>query len=481
MSAVWGEVTGREIISAIGGKSFSGDPMTVMMGLSTDSRRISKGDLFWALQGENFDGHDFVETAFSKGAAGAVIRRGREGSPASLPGFFLAVVEDTLKALGDFASWWRKNRGARVVAITGSAGKTSTKDMLFEVLTVCGMAIKTEGNLNNLIGLPLTVFRISPKESFAVLEMGMNRPGEIARLTEIADPDVGVITNVGMAHLEGVGDLEGVARAKTELVGKINPSNPVVINGDDALLMKAAKGYGRKMITFGINPSNLVNAREVHETEKGIRFRLVAGEESLPVTLPAHGVHNVMNALAASGAAVALGISCSDIVKGLERFKAIKGRLSAITLPGGSVLIDDTYNANPLSLGAALDALPAFVSSRKGRVIVGLGDMRELGSESRKAHREAGRMVAGIGAGLFLVIGDYAEEMAEGAAEGGMAAEQIEHFATVEEMAERLGRVVSGEDLVLLKASRKVGLDRVAAILKERKPVKGVEKKGHAL
>jgi len=468
VSCLWGEITGKEVADAVRGLIAKGDPAKPFAGISTDSRSIGPGYLFWAIPGERFDGHDFVEKVSESGAAGAVIIKEKVDHLFPTHGMTLIAVEDTLKALGDFANLWRTENSAKVAAVTGSAGKTTTKEMLHGILSLKGRALKTMGNLNNLIGLPLTILGMSPEDNFAVLEMGMNRVGEIARLMEIADPDVGVITNVGMAHLEGLGDINGVARAKTEMVAGIRKSATVVLNGDDELLMKTASPYGRNILTFGLKASNRIRASRIRESHEGTTFTMFFDKAEEDVTLSVHGLHNIKNALAAAGAATLLGASSAEIVRGLRLFTSLKGRFSPIALPDGALMIDDTYNANPLSLKAALDTLSSFASGEERSIVVGLGDMRELGGAAVSAHREAGRMVAAIGAVRFFVVGEFALDMAQGAAEGGMAPEAIVVCDSAEDMAEKLKRHISGREIILLKASRKVGLDRVAFWLTEK-------------
>jgi UDP-N-acetylmuramoyl-tripeptide--D-alanyl-D-alanine ligase len=474
VSAIWGKISAGELAKAAGGLLVKGDPETLISGLSTDSRSISAGSLFWALKGERFDGHDFVERALSSGAIGSVVERGR-----ATPGNCLTVeVADTLRALGDLARWWRASLKTKVAAVTGSAGKTTTKEMLFEVLSLCGTTLKTEGNLNNLIGLPLTVFRMRNEHGFAVLEMGMNVPGEIGRLTEICMPDVGLITNVGMAHLEGVGGIEGVARAKTELVAGIGPSSTAVLNGDDELLMKTAIPYGKRMITFGLGRENQVRADEIRATEGNTTFRIKAGADDIDVTLGVPGIHNVKNALCAAAGAIVLGAGLSSVKEGLERFKPVKGRLNPIVLKGGALLIDDTYNANPLSLRAALDTVKVIADRRKASLVVGLGDMRELGEESERAHLEAGRLIASLSPKYFFATGRFAEIMLRAAFEAGMGRERLISFDTPDEMGNHLARILSPGDVILLKASRKIGLERASGLLREKA---AVGERDHAL
>jgi len=410
MSAKWGEITAAEVLSSTGGNLLRGSGARRFSGFSSDSRNITEGFLFWALQGERYDGHDFVVQAVGRGAAGAVVREGLEPRlPANGDATFIAVG-DTLRALGDFASWWRHEHKTPVVAITGSAGKTTTKEMTAAILGLRGETLKNQGNSNNLIGLPVTLLGLQSKHRYTVLEMGMNRPGEIGRLTEIADPEVGVITNVARAHLEGVGTLEGVAKAKAELIEKMSSRSTALLNGDDPILMRAASSLMKKTLCFGLGPKNDVSAENIRTLGlEGSSFEIRCEGEVFTVTLKAPGLQNVRNALAASAVAFNLGASSAEVVEGLERFQAMKGRFMITELPGGVTLVDDTYNCNPLSLRAAMDSLKSLVRGR--RVIVGLGEMYELGEETIQVHLEAGAMVAALPAFFFVALGEHAPVM----------------------------------------------------------------------
>ena len=248
MKAKWGEITAKEIIYAIDGELIAGNPESSLMGICTDSREIISGQFFWALQGERYDGHDFVKQAVEKGALGIVIKKSHRREISPNGDLVVIVVEDTLRALGDLAGWWRHQHDVRVAAITGSVGKTTTKEMTANILELDAPTLKNRGNLNNLVGLPLTVLMMEERHCKAVLEMGMNRPGEIARLTEIADPDIGLITNIAKAHIEGLGDINGVARAKAELLEKISSDGQIILNGDDEVLMAVASHFPKKMM-----------------------------------------------------------------------------------------------------------------------------------------------------------------------------------------------------------------------------------------
>jgi len=461
MAAQWGQLTAGEITTPIRGELINGNPATAFEGLSTDSRQMRPGFLFVAIKGERFDGHQFVDRAVAQGATGIVIRKGVQpsfphpGSPAVI------TVDDTLIALGDLAAWWRRQHRVQVVAITGSVGKTTTKEMAAAILARDAKTLKNEGNLNNLIGLPLTLFLLENQHRRAVLEMGMNQPGEIGRLTEIAGPEVGLITNVARAHLEGLADLDGVAKAKVELVDKISPQATVLLNGDDDVLIKAASRFQKKIVTFGLGPRNEVRAHRVRPLgREGVSLEIEYRGESTPVGLHVPGLQHVKNAAAAAAIALVLDIPRDQIAAGLEHYAGVKGRFMLKALPCGATVIDDTYNSNPTSLRAALDSVKTL-KGETGRVIVGLGEMLELGAETVPAHREAGSMVAEIGANAFLVLGEHAGEMSAGAVAAGLPADRVTIVTSHEEMAHKIREEMRSGDLILLKGSRRIGLERV--------------------
>jgi UDP-N-acetylmuramoyl-tripeptide--D-alanyl-D-alanine ligase len=467
MAASWGEVTLKEIIAAIKGDLISGPRDLFIEGLSTDTREIKKGDLFIALKGERYDGHDFVKLAIDKGAAGIVLRKDSKPEIPKAKNPALITVTDTLHALGDLAGWWRHQQRVRVTAITGSAGKTTTKEMTAGILEIGASTLKNEGNFNNLVGLPLTLLMLKKDHRKTVLEMGMNRPGEIARLTEIADPDIGVITNVGRAHLEGVGDIRGVARAKVELLEKISADSQVLLNGDDDLLMEVAKPFPKIVSTYGFGAGNHIKAENISNLgHEGSSFELQHEGGSFILRVKVPGMLNVRNALAASAIALHMETPVDHIVQGLKSFKGIKGRFMQTKLPSGALLVDDTYNSNPTSLKAALNALKDLKTGGE-RVLVGLGEMMELGHETVPAHFEAGGMVAEIGADFFTAMGEHAKEMIKGALEKGLPSKRALLVETHEEMAQALRDMMAEGDLILLKGSRKAGLEKVVENLKD--------------
>ncbi len=468
MPAEWGTITAEEIIAPIGGSLISGKPKTVFSGFSSDSRTVASGDLFWALKGENFDGHDFALKAVDCGARAVVVQKDYPMQLSHLSDAVIITVDNTLKALGDFASWWRHQHNVRIVAVTGSTGKTTTKEMIASILKIGSITLATQGNFNNLIGLPITLLQLKRSHQKAVLEMGMNHPGEIARLTEIADPDVGVITNVGMAHLEGLGNIQNVARAKLELVEKASPRSIILLNGDDGLLMETAAAFRKNVFTFGFGNKNDLHASEIRSLgQEGSSFRLNYQGNSWDVRLNVPGLQNVSNALAAAIVSFHLDIPPQNIIEGLHRFSGVKGRFNLVHLPGGITLVDDTYNSNPTSLKAALNSIEALVNG-SGGVIVGLGEMMELGDESTASHQEAGRLVAEIGAKSFMAIGEHAPEMVRGAIESGMNSKKAKVVTSHNEMVKIISDEMRKGDLIFIKGSRKMNLGKIVDDLKDK-------------
>ncbi len=466
MSALWGRITADEIAKAVSGERIAGPGDSAISGFSTDTRRLGNGDLFWALRGDRFDGHDFIREAFNRGAAGVVADSARITGKDVPRGRLAIVVPDTLKALGDLASWWRHAHSAWVAVITGSAGKTTTKEMAAVVFEKDGPTLRSEGNFNNLIGLPLTLLRLRGEHRRAVLEMGMNRPGEIARLTEIADPDVGLITNVARAHLEGLGDIRAVAVAKAELLDVMSAGSTALLNGDDPMVMAEAHRFRGRVLTFGLHQGNDFRAGSVQDLGRnGSAFDFETGKECVRIHLAVPGRQNIRNGLAAASMAAVSGIPLPVIAEALESFRGIAGRFTVVDLPGGGLLVDDTYNANPSSLEAALFSVGTLVP-KGGRIIAGLGDMLELGRETAPAHLEAGRMAAERGVSHLFVMGEQADLIIRGALEGGLPEHCTHRMRNHEEMAGGIQTVLEREDVVLLKASRGMHFERVVERLR---------------
>jgi UDP-N-acetylmuramoyl-tripeptide--D-alanyl-D-alanine ligase len=430
-------------------------------GVSTDSRTIAAASLFVPLTGLRFDGHDYIGQAVGAGAAGVLIQKGREGLAEKVAGPVAVIsVEDTLTALGDLARLWRARFAIPVVAITGSSGKTTTKEMVAAIAGREKQLLKNKGNLNNLVGLPLTLFQMNETHEFAVLEMGTNRRGEIARLTEIAAPTVGVITNVGPAHLEGLKSLEMIREEKGDLFRVMDSRGTAAINLDDEALAPWAERWEGKKITFAIQADADVTASRIaHEGEKGTIFTLVIDGMSREILLPVLGFHNVSNALAAAAASRAAGLAFEAICQGLMAFKPVGGRMEVWRLKNGGYLVDDTYNANPASMAVALKTLQGLKGECRSTVI--LGDMLELGAEAEKYHEEIGRAVADTGVGKAYLRGDFAKALAKGAMKRGMKSDRVIIDLNTEETAAQLKACMKAGDWVLVKGSRNMKMEEI--------------------
>jgi len=418
-------------------------------GVSTDSRTLEAGALFFALQGPNFDGHEFLQQAQKQGAAAAAVS---EDCKADMP---LLKVSDTRLALGSLARYWRGRFSIPVLAITGSNGKTTVRAMLEAILKRCGQTLSTQGNLNNDIGLPLTLARLGFADEFAVLEMGANHPGEIAYLAGIAQPDIAVVTNAGPAHLEGFGSLEGVARAKGEVFAGLDKDAVAVINADDAFapLWRELAGHCH-IIDFGLTASAAVHADWTGDV-RGSDVRLVTGQGEITVRLSVPGKHNVMNALAATAAALAAGASLEDVRDGLESMTPVAGRFNIHQLPGDITLIDDTYNANPESLQVALDVL----AQAQGETWLVLGDMGELGVDAAALHYKAGSQAQSAGINRLYSLGELAQQAFTAFAGKGGA------FTGLDDLLAVLRRDMHGPLHILVKGSRRMRMERVVEAL----------------
>jgi len=419
-------------------------------GVSTDSRTLRPGELYIALKGPNFDGHRFVDAARAAGAVGAVVQTGIE---AGLP---LIQVADTRRALGDLAAAWRARFSLPLVAVTGSNGKTTVKEMIGAILRVKGPAHVSAGNLNNDIGLPLVLCGLRPEHQFAVVEMGMNHTGEIAYLARIARPTVAVINNASAAHLEGVGSLEAVVEAKGEILSGLEAGGVAVLNHDDVFF-----GHWRRMagqhsvLSFGFHAGADVRAGE-YAPDEG-RFQLHVRDQSVMVSLPLPGRHNVANALAAAAAAFAVGLELDQIKAGLESVAAVPGRLRARPGPGGARILDDSYNANPASVAAGIDVLAAYPGQR----ILVLGDMAELGDDARALHEQVGRQARAKGIDFLHGLGQMSRAAVEAFGAAG------EHHRERAELVARLRDRAGAGTTFLIKGSRSMRMDEIVAALGE--------------
>jgi UDP-N-acetylmuramoyl-tripeptide--D-alanyl-D-alanine ligase len=442
-----------EFISAEG--SFPRDD--VAQAYSIDSRTIGKGELFFAVKGDRFDGHDFVSAALEYGAVAAVIRKDQShryiGSSQTATERVL-VVDDTLVALQTLATAVRKLWGKPLVGVTGSAGKTTTKEAIAHVLNVKFRVLKSEGNFNNHFGLPLMLLKLEPEHDVAVIEMGMSHAGEIRALAKIAQPEIGVITNVAPVHLEFFDSLAGIARAKYELVESLPSSGTVVLNADDEYVSQFGRDLKGRVIKYGTQAIADVRAANIHSRgADGSEFDVIICGTREQARLPLVGEHNVLNGLAAVAVGCALGLKPSEAVAALATLVPADKRGQVVQV-GNITVINDCYNSNPKALNAMVDALAAMKATRR---IVVAGEMLELGPAGEEMHREAGRHIGEKGIDILVGVRGLAQPMVEGARQAGARAEFV---ATPEEAGEWLAREARDGDVVLLKASRGVKLEK---------------------
>jgi len=429
-------------------------------GISIDSRNIKEGELFVAIKGDRFDGHDFVPDAIKKGAWGALVERTvLEKKFESLGGLKnILPVEDTLYALQEMSHLHRKKFSVPVVGITGSNGKTTTKEMLAEILKQQGPVLKNEGNLNNHIGVPLTLLKLDAKHKAAVVEMGMSAPGEIDTLARLVSPTVGVITNIGPAHLEFLGSLDIIAQAKGELFGNIRPEGTAVLNADDRYFKTMQSKFHGRIMTFGIENKADVQASEIRQDKDFTDFKISTDGLAVNVRLRAVGKHNVYNALAAAAAAIAVGLSIDAVKYGLDAFAPIAMRSEIKQLQGRTVLAD-CYNANPASMEAALVTLMSLKSNKQAVAV--LGDMLELGTSSAREHRAIGATAVRLGVDVLITIGALAKHTVEGAIKAGMSKERIFETQTHAEAAALIRKHSRPGDAVLVKGSRGMKMEKI--------------------
>jgi len=453
------ELSIRDLLKICGGRLLAGNENRQFRGVCTDSRKLTPGQLFFALRGERFDGHEFITRAFKKGAAGAVV--GREVEVPFRDGC-LVMVDNPLLCLQRLAAWWRRRFDIPVIGVTGSSGKTTTKDILAGILTSLGKVHKTEGNYNNEIGLPLILLGLDDSHKVCVVEMAMRGLGEIALLCEIARPTGGIITNIGLAHYEKLGSRENIARAKGELAESLPREGFLMLNSEDEWSSFIAEMTSTRVVYYGMGEEAQIRAREVQFTSQGTVFKLEAGETSGVIRSPLLGKHNVYNCLGAIGAAIQLGVSLDQIQEGLDNISLTKMRLEKISGNRGSTIINDTYNANPDSMKASLGVLKYFNSKRS---IAVLGDMLELGEIAAEEHRGVGKEVARAGIDFLVTVGNLANYIAEAASEMGMPRDNIFIACSNGEAASFLRRIIGPGDVVLVKGSRAMGMEEIVRAL----------------
>ncbi|HXR15120.1 MAG TPA: UDP-N-acetylmuramoyl-tripeptide--D-alanyl-D-alanine ligase [Terriglobales bacterium] len=437
-----------EFISAAG----DFDLKTVTQGYSIDSRTVQPGELFFAVKGERMDGHDFVSQALEKGAAAAVVRKDQLARYPAKTG--LMLVDDTLTALQTLASAVRRLWAKPLIGVTGSTGKTTTKEAIAHVLSTRFRVLKSEGNFNNHFGLPLMLLKIEPEHDLAVIEMGMSHGGEIAALAKIAQPEIGVVTNVAPVHLEFFESIAGIARAKYEMIEALPASGTAILNGDDEYVSQFGRNFRGKVVLYGLRVSADVRAENIQSRgSEGSTFDVIVGGCREQATLNLVGTHNIYNALAAVASALERGLSPSEAVAALASLAPADKRGQVVKL-GNITIINDCYNCNPKALEAMVDALAAMPAKRRIAVV---GAMLELGPTGDELHRRAGEYIATKKIDVLLGVQGPAQQMVEAARQAGMRAEFV---ATSEEAGDWLAHEARGGDVVLLKASRGVKLEK---------------------
>jgi UDP-N-acetylmuramoyl-tripeptide--D-alanyl-D-alanine ligase len=467
------ELKYKELLDIVKGKPFPEGPFADfrIKGLSIDSRTIEPQNLFIAIKGEKFDGHDFIKQALDRGASCAVISGDRLKDKeipyiSSTSGKRAVLVKDTRTALQDIARWHRDKFNVKVVAITGTNGKTTTKEMIAEVLSKKYKVLRSEKSFNNQVGVPLTLLKITPETEVLVLELGMSQPGEIGILTRMVNPDMGLITNIGPAHLEFMGSLEKIAQAKFELLDNMDEKGKIVLNADDPWLSKRAKTEKRKVYTFGLEKEADFVAKNIIQNGNG--FFSFSVNNSFPITLKLLGKHNVYNALAAFSAASILKIDGEKIKEALENYTPFELRMELSEVDGIKIL-NDSYNANPTSMGMALETLKGMKTS--GNKVAVLGDMLELGEKSLEFHKKIGEKVKECEIDYLFTFGGLSSGIAQGAKDKGFEKKNIFSFQDKKSLLEKLLEILKPGDVVLFKGSRKMGLEEIVEGLKKLYPV----------
>jgi UDP-N-acetylmuramoyl-tripeptide--D-alanyl-D-alanine ligase len=422
--------------------------------VSIDTRTLVEGDLYIAIKGQNFDGHSFIEKARAAGAIATLVEKKMDINWPQI------VVEDSHLALAELAGEWKNRANVKTIAITGSNGKTTVKEMIAAILAVKAKVLFTQGNLNNDIGVPLTLLKLQPQHQYAVIEMGANHAGEIEYCSRFAQPDIAVITNVGAAHIEGFGSLEGVARAKAEIIQNLKDSGVVVINKDDAFYPLWVEIAGnRKVVSFGFNDEADVKAKDlvsgVEEKRFVSQFTLVTEEGEIGIQLGLAGQHNVINALAAAASCLQSGIGMQQIKQGLEGLKPVEGRLQLLEGEQGSLIIDDTYNANPNSVKVGLDVLMQC----DGKPWVVLGALGEMGADSANIHKEIGELIKSMNVVCLLTIGSDAEFTSKAFGKGAT------FFSSQQQLISALKQELKGDETLLIKGSRAQKMENIVASL----------------
>ncbi len=450
--------TVKDVLTAVKGKLLSGNPDEILTGLSTDTRKIKKGELFLAIKGGKYDGHSFILDAVAKGAGAVLVQEGGiTNANFKLPDISFISVSDSIKAFGDIGNFHRSRFSIPVIGVTGSNGKTTVKEMTSAILSKKLNTLKSFGTENNNIGVPLTLMRLTSEHGIAVIEMGMNHLGEIRRLSEIARPTIAIITNIGHSHLEYLEDMDTVFKAKIEILEHMAPDAKIILNADDEYLRKTKAS--QKITWFGFDKEADFHADKISLEPDGISFRL---NGKWDISLGVLGRHNVYNALAAIACAWDFGVSIDDIRDTLKEFKVPNMRMEVKRF-GDIKIINDTYNANPQSMKQAIEALRDMVTD--GRKILIAGDMLELGTFSGRFHHLVGKQAAESGFDLIVAVGKLAEHISAGAQEAGMSGRKIKLCAVTKEAREKVATLIKKGDTILVKGSRAMRMEEIVGDL----------------
>lgn len=443
----------KDVLNAINGELLSGDIDIKISGISTDTRTLNEGDLFFALTGAGSDGHKFLADALGKGAAGVVVTRKVEARAMAIR------VEDTLAALGQLAAFYRSKFNPVVIGVTGSVGKTTTKEMIAAVCAARGPVLKNEGNFNNEIGLPLTLFNMHNRHKTAVVEMAMRGKEQISYLANIAKPSIGVITNIHMSHIELLGSMDAIADAKGELLDFLPEDGQAVLNIDDAYFAKLRNRARCRVVSFGESPEADIRAVSCGLDSMGCcRFDVITPTGKFDVSIPVPGEHNIKDALAAIAIGEILGIEHESIRLALSKYKPPEKRSNVVPSRHGFVIIDDTYNASPASVMSALKTLKMMDGGRK---IAILGDMLELGEMALDSHIDVGRSVKEFGIDMLVVYGDLGKLIARGAIDAGMPLSSVQEFDDIGQVIKEIVSIVRERDVVLVKGSRAMKMEKI--------------------
>jgi UDP-N-acetylmuramoyl-tripeptide--D-alanyl-D-alanine ligase len=459
-----------EIERIVGGGVISGNDKINIIRVSTDSRDIKNGDLFIPIKGPNFDGHNYIKEAFNKGAVAALTQNIIEPEEDKI----IIKVEDTLVALGKIANYYRNNFKIPFVAITGSVGKTSTKEMVAKALSCKYNVLKTSGNFNNEIGLPLTLFNLKKDHTSAVIEMGMSDFGEISRLSKITQPNIAVITNIGLSHIENLGSKQNILKAKMEILDGLSSNGIVVLNGDDSLLKGMKNLLKYKTVFFGMEEGLEYQAYNINTRgENGSSFEIMLNSTEYSVFVPVPGIHNIYNALAAISVANEMNMDLNLVIQSIADYCPEKMRMEILELKNLKV-INDTYNASPQSMEAAINVLNDI--GNENRKIAILGDMLELGEWSDKAHYDIGKYLTTKKISIIVLVGKNVKNIYKGAIENGFNNENIYNFNKNKEVIEFINESVNENDIILVKGSRGMYMEEIVNHIKylDEKKVKNI-------